>query len=325
MTELDISCLPKDLPEFIEVDLSELDAGHSIHVSALKLPAGVTVVTRGRNDPVVATAVVPRAAVETEEETAAAAEAAAAPVAAAADKKDDKGGDKKDDKGGRQEGRQEEVVGARGLSASKARARHAGLFRCTGVPLTVMPTPIRLVVGLGNPGREYATHAPQRRLLVRRRARAHAIALRSRTSRSSAAETSPRRATCAPQAVDLHEPVAAARWRRSRGFFAIAPDAILVVHDELDLRPGEAKLKLGGGHAGHNGLRDIHAQLGTPDFWRLRIGIGHPRDSELSQQQVVDYVLQAAARGRHGGDRGGDRARARRLARHRGAATWSAR
>ena len=74
-------------------------------------------------------------------------------------------------------------------------------------------------------------------------------------------------------------------------FFDIAPDEILVVHDELDLKPGEAKMKLGGGVAGHNGLRDIQSALGTPDFWRLRLGIGHPRDSELPQQDVVDYVL----------------------------------
>ncbi len=66
---------------------------------------------------------------------------------------------------------------------------------------------------------------------------------------------------------------------------------MLVAHDELDLKAGEVKLKFGGGHAGHNGLRDIGAQLGTPDFWRLRLGIGHPRDSEIPQQEVVDYVL----------------------------------
>ena len=72
----------------------------------------------------------------------------------------------------------------------------------------------------------------------------------------------------------------------------IAPEEILVVHDELDLAPGEAKMKLGGGVAGHNGLKDIRAQLGTPDFWRLRLGIGHPRDSEFPEQDVVDYVLQ---------------------------------
>ena len=59
-------------------------------------------------------------------------------------------------------------------------------------------------------------------------------------------------------------------------FYKIAPQDILVIHDELDLPPGEAKLKLGGSHAGHNGLKDIAAALGTLDFWRLRIGIGHP-------------------------------------------------
>ena len=84
VADLDVTCLPKDLPEFIEVDLTELDVGKSIHVSALKLPPGVTVVSRGKLDPVVATAIVPRAQVETEEETAAAAEAAAAAAAVAA-------------------------------------------------------------------------------------------------------------------------------------------------------------------------------------------------------------------------------------------------
>lgn len=83
-TDLDVSCLPKDLPEFIEVDLTELDVGKSIHVSALQMPPGVTVVSQGRTDPVVATAIIPRAQVETEEETAAAAEAAAAAAAVAA-------------------------------------------------------------------------------------------------------------------------------------------------------------------------------------------------------------------------------------------------
>jgi len=79
-------------------------------------------------------------------------------------------------------------------------------------------------------------------------------------------------------------------------FFAIAPSEVLVVHDELDLPAGEAKMKFGGGVAGHNGLRDIAAQLGTQDFWRLRIGIGHPRDSAIPQQDVADYVLSPPAR-----------------------------
>lgn len=75
------------------------------------------------------------------------------------------------------------------------------------------------------------------------------------------------------------------------GFYKIAPSDILVAHDELDLAPGVARLKFGGGVSGHNGLRDIRAQLGTPDFWRLRIGIGHPRENAASEQEVVDYVL----------------------------------
>ena len=74
-------------------------------------------------------------------------------------------------------------------------------------------------------------------------------------------------------------------------FYQVAPQEILVAHDELDLKPGSVKLKLGGGNAGHNGLKDVTAQLGTGDFWRLRIGIGHPRDVLLSEQEVVDYVL----------------------------------
>jgi peptidyl-tRNA hydrolase, PTH1 family len=74
-------------------------------------------------------------------------------------------------------------------------------------------------------------------------------------------------------------------------FFKIAPDEVLVVHDELDVAPGDAKLKFGGGHAGHNGLRDIHAQLGTGDYWRLRIGIGHPGD----KNEVANWVLKKPA------------------------------
>ena len=73
-------------------------------------------------------------------------------------------------------------------------------------------------------------------------------------------------------------------------FYKISPDAILVAHDELDLLPGAAKFKKGGGHAGHNGLKSIAAALGTSEFWRLRIGIGHPR-SLAQDAEVVDFVL----------------------------------
>lgn len=70
-------------------------------------------------------------------------------------------------------------------------------------------------------------------------------------------------------------------------YYKIKPAEILVIHDELDLPAGTSKLKLGGGHGGHNGLRDIHAALGTPDYWRLRVGIGHPGD----RNEVVNFVL----------------------------------
>ncbi|SFC51673.1 peptidyl-tRNA hydrolase [Polaromonas sp. OV174] len=70
-------------------------------------------------------------------------------------------------------------------------------------------------------------------------------------------------------------------------FFKIAPEEILVAHDELDIVPGQAKLKFGGSHAGHNGLRDIHAQLGSGDYWRLRLGVGHPG----VKSEVIHWVL----------------------------------
>jgi len=70
-------------------------------------------------------------------------------------------------------------------------------------------------------------------------------------------------------------------------FYRIAPAEMLVVHDELDIPPGQLRLKFGGGLGGHNGLKDITAHLGTQDYWRLRIGIGHPGD----RNDVVNYVL----------------------------------
>jgi peptidyl-tRNA hydrolase, PTH1 family len=78
-------------------------------------------------------------------------------------------------------------------------------------------------------------------------------------------------------------------------FYRILPDQILVAHDELDLPPGQARLKLGGGTAGHNGLKDIKARLTHADFWRARIGIGHPRTLGL-EQDVADFVLHVPRR-----------------------------
>ena len=152
-----------------------------------------------------------------------------------------------------------------------------------------MATPIRLVAGLGNPGREYSNTRHNAGFWF-------ADELASILGAPFSAES--RFAGDVAKAGDLRIVKPATYMNlsgRSIGalarFFAIAPGEILVVHDELDLKPGEAKMKFGGGHAGHNGMRDVQAQLGSPDFWRLRIGIGHPRDSELTQQEVVDYVL----------------------------------
>jgi PTH1 family peptidyl-tRNA hydrolase len=75
-------------------------------------------------------------------------------------------------------------------------------------------------------------------------------------------------------------------------FHRIAPAEILVVHDELDIPPGQLRLKFGGGMGGHNGLKDITAHLGTQDYWRLRIGIGHPGD----RNEVVNFVLKPPRR-----------------------------
>jgi PTH1 family peptidyl-tRNA hydrolase len=78
-------------------------------------------------------------------------------------------------------------------------------------------------------------------------------------------------------------------------YYRILPAQILVAHDEVDLPPGTVKLKRGGGTAGHNGLKDIQAKLSTPDFWRLRIGVGHPRTLQLAQE-VADFVLHPPGR-----------------------------
>ena len=149
---------------------------------------------------------------------------------------------------------------------------------------------IRLVAGLGNPGREHAATRHNAGFRF-----ADALALRLGVAFATegkfhghvAKPGGDLRLLKPGTYMNLSGRAVSALAR----FFTIAPEEILVVHDELDLQPGEAKLKFGGGTAGHNGLRDIAAHLGTPDFWRLRIGIGHPRDSSIPQQDVADYVL----------------------------------
>jgi peptidyl-tRNA hydrolase, PTH1 family len=148
---------------------------------------------------------------------------------------------------------------------------------------------IRMLVGLGNPGPEYEhtrhnagfwwMDAAARALSTRLVAERAYFGLVARVNRPDGPVW-----LLEPQTyMNLSGKSVAALAR----FFKIGPAEILVVHDELDLMPGQMKLKLGGSHAGHNGLRDIHAQLGSADYWRLRLGIGHPG----VKSEVVDYVL----------------------------------
>lgn len=149
--------------------------------------------------------------------------------------------------------------------------------------------PIRLIVGLGNPGPDYEQTRHNAGFWV-----VDSLA-NGRLMRESRYNALAAKTNIGGQEVWLLEPQTYMnRSGQSVGalarFFKIAPDDILVVHDELDLPPGAAKIKKGGSAAGHNGLKDITAALGTQDYWRLRIGIGHPRSMNL-QQQVADYVL----------------------------------
>ena len=155
-------------------------------------------------------------------------------------------------------------------------------------------TPLRLIVGIGNPGSEYrATRHNAGAWFIERLAQAVGASL-GMQAKFQALVGSVRtsdgidRRLALPQTFVNRSGQAVSALAR---FYRIAPAEILIAHDELDLKPGAVKLKQGGGSAGHNGLKDIAASLGTPAFWRLRIGIGHPREGALSEQEVADYVL----------------------------------
>jgi peptidyl-tRNA hydrolase, PTH1 family len=145
---------------------------------------------------------------------------------------------------------------------------------------------IRLVVGLGNPGKEYErTRHNAGFWLVERFAQANGIALRKDPKFKALVGKSAAGAWFVlPQSFmnASGQPV-----QMLAGFFRIKPEEMLVVHDELDFAPGVARIKQGGGIAGHNGLKDISQRVASHDYWRLRIGIGHPGDKDV----VADYVL----------------------------------
>ncbi|MDK9559376.1 aminoacyl-tRNA hydrolase [Marinobacter sp. M216] len=152
-----------------------------------------------------------------------------------------------------------------------------------------MAQDIVMVVGLGNPGPDYEnTRHNAGALFVEALARHAGQTLRPEKKYHGLY------ARIQLQGLDLHLLNPSTFMNRSglsikalADFFKIAPEQILVAHDELDLPPGTAKLKKGGGHGGHNGLRDTIAHLGTRDFQRLRLGIGHPGDS----RKVTGFVL----------------------------------
>lgn len=146
-----------------------------------------------------------------------------------------------------------------------------------------------LVVGLGNPGRDYATHRHNvGHMVVDELARRHGASWRSKFSGQLAELRidGHRVALLKPETFMNESGRSVAAAQR---FFKVEPDAILVVHDEVDLDLGRLQARFGGGLAGHNGLRSIASHLKTPDFLRLRVGVGRPERGD--RRPVADYVL----------------------------------
>ena len=148
---------------------------------------------------------------------------------------------------------------------------------------------IKLIVGLRNPGSAYAhTRHNAGGWFVEVLAQRHSSPLKSdKKLQGELANLEINSQSCKlllPLTFMNHSGIPV---RAACQFFRFEPNEVLVVHDELDLPAGRIKLKTGGGHGGHNGLRDIISQLGSPDFHRLRVGIGHPGHKEL----VLNYVL----------------------------------
>ncbi len=153
--------------------------------------------------------------------------------------------------------------------------------------------PIRLVVGLGNPGAEYERTRHNAGCWVLDEmtrvlgASGFSIDKKMKAEVTSASVDGRKVWFIKPQTYMNCSGQSVGPFAR---FHDIRPEEILVVHDELDLLPGQLRVKRGGSTGGHNGLKDVQAVLGTPDYWRLRIGIGHPRSLQLNQG-VADFVL----------------------------------
>ena len=151
------------------------------------------------------------------------------------------------------------------------------------------PAP-RLIVGLGNPGAEYTeTRHNAGFWFCERLAQTHGVRLNHESRFHGLVGRSGNTWLLLPQTFMNRSGQAVLALAH---FYRILPNEILVVHDELDIPPGQMRLKFGGGLGGHNGLKDISARLSTQDYWRLRVGIGHPGD----RNQVVNFVLNRAGR-----------------------------
>src|SRR5712692_2638947 len=146
-----------------------------------------------------------------------------------------------------------------------------------------------LVVGLGNPGREYARNRHNvGHMVVDELARRHGGSWRSKFSGLLAeVRIDEHRVALLKPETYMNESGRAVQ--AAAAFFKVEPDAILVIHDDSDLETGRLQARLGGGLAGHNGLRSVAQHLGTPDFLRLRIGVGRPGRGD--RRSVADYVL----------------------------------
>ncbi len=150
-----------------------------------------------------------------------------------------------------------------------------------------MQKPLRLIVGLGNPGADYSETRHNAGFWFCERLASELGVSLSRESRFHGFVANARSENLwllLPQTFMNRSGQAV---RALTQFYRIEPDEMLVVHDELDLPPGQMRLKFGGGLGGHNGLKDITSHLGTQDYWRFRIGIGHPGD----RNEVANYVL----------------------------------
>jgi len=151
---------------------------------------------------------------------------------------------------------------------------------------------LRLIIGLGNPGAEYSETRHNAGFWFCERLARELGASFARESRYHGWVANARDAGIWLLMPSTYMNESGRAVQALAHFYRIVPSEMLVVHDELDLPPGQLRLKFGGGLGGHNGLKSLTAHLGTQDYWRLRVGIGHPGD----RNEVVNYVLKPARR-----------------------------